>query len=191
MEAGELVAVEIYSFPSVPDVEAPVLVDLHPRFDWGENWRQGVIGKPLPGIGALYPVYVPAVGSDGNELGGIKTPHVAVPLASYTGWNYNASAWQGVSNTLAARLSGAWLPFCAGRKERQARGDSRKSLEELYRGRGDYLDRLRKAADALVEQRLMFAEDVELVLEQGAAMYDYVSSAGSWKPAAAAAGGGK
>ncbi|MFH1071228.1 MAG: alpha/beta hydrolase domain-containing protein [Candidatus Glassbacteria bacterium] len=190
VDRGELTALETFSFPAVPDVDAPVLVQLHPRFDWGKRWRQGIIDKPLPGIGTPYPTFVPAVGADGNELGGIQTPHVAVPLASYIGWNYYAAVYNGAANTLAAGLSGAWLPFCAGRKERQARGDSRKSLEELYRGRGDYLDRLRKAADKLVDQKLMFAEDVGLVLEQGAAMYDYVAANGSWKPEAAAAGGG-
>jgi hypothetical protein len=48
------------AFPAVPGVDAPVLVQLHPRFDWGDRWRQGIIDKPLPGIGTPYPVFVPA-----------------------------------------------------------------------------------------------------------------------------------
>jgi hypothetical protein len=180
IDRDELVAVEMFSFPAVPDVEAPVLVELHPRFDWGERFEQGILDNALPAPGPLYPNLVPAVGPDGNELAGIRTPHVAVPVASYTGWNY-PKTFDGAGNTVASRLSGAWLPFCKDRQERISREDSRKSLAERYKGRGDYLDRLRRYAEKLVDQGLMFAEDIDLVLEQGAAMYDYVSSQGAWK----------
>ena len=30
---------------------------------------------------------VPAVDADGNEIAGIRLPDIAVPLATYTGWN--------------------------------------------------------------------------------------------------------
>jgi len=180
IDRDELVAVEMFSFPAVPDVEAPVLVELHPRFDWGGRFRQGILDNALPGMGPLYPNLVPAVGPDGNEVAGIRTPHVAVSVASYTGWNY-PKIFDSAANTMASRLSGAWLPFCKDRQERISRADSRKSLEELYKGRGDYLDRLRRYAEKLVDQSLMFPEDIDLVVEQGGAMYDYVSSRGAWK----------
>ena len=180
IDRDELVAVEMFSFPAVPDVEAPVLVELHPRFEWGERFEQGILDNALPGIGPLYPNLVPVVGLDGNEVAGIRPPHVAVPVASYTGWNYPKD-FDGAENTVASRLSGAWLPFCKDRQEKISRGDSRKSLAELYKGRGDYLDRLRRYAEKMVDQGLMLAEDVDLVLEQGGAMYDFVSSQGTWK----------
>ncbi|MBW7998224.1 MAG: hypothetical protein FVQ81_16970 [Candidatus Glassbacteria bacterium] len=182
VEKGELVAVEDYSFPSVPDVESPVLADLHPLFDWGPGWRDGVLKLALPEMGPLYPVLVPAAGDDGNALGGIKTPHVEVPVASYTGWNFPAATYAGAAATAVSRLSGAWLPFSATRAERNSRGDSRKSLDLLYKSRGDYLDRLRKASENLVERGLMFSEDIGLVQEQGGAMYDFVSRCGAWRP---------
>ena len=180
IDRDELVAVEMFTFPAVPDVEAPVLVELHPRFQWGERFEQGILDNALPAPGPLYPNLVPVAGPDGNETAGIRTPHVAVPVASYTGWNFPES-FDGAENTVASRLSGAWLPFCKDRQERISRGDSRKSLAERYKGRGDYLDRLRRYAEKLVEQELMFAEDIGPVLEQGAAMYDFVSSNGAWK----------
>ncbi len=34
-----------------------------------------------------YETRVPAVDADGNETAGIRLPPIAVPLATYTGWN--------------------------------------------------------------------------------------------------------
>jgi Alpha/beta hydrolase domain len=36
------------------------------------------------------PLLVPQVDRDGNELSGIRLPNVAVPLATYTGWNFRS-----------------------------------------------------------------------------------------------------
>lgn len=180
LDKGELVAVEEFAFPQVPDIGPPVLVELHPRFDWGPRFAAGILDNPMPGIGQLYPVLVPAVGEDGNELTGIAPPMVAVPLASYTGWNY--PAWfESVETTAAVRLSGAWLPFPADRDERMRRVDGRKSVAERYRGKGFYLESLRKAAEDLVQHRLMFPEDVGRVVEQGGEMWDWVVKNGAWK----------
>jgi len=73
------------------------------------------------------------------------------------------------------------MPFSRDRQERLARGDSRKSLAERYKSRSRYLAELRQAALNLVEQRLMFSEDVSRVLAEGEAMYDYISRNGAWK----------
>jgi hypothetical protein len=182
VDAGELVAAEDYAYPSVPDVEAPVRPVLHPRFGWGDNWRKGVMKQAMPELGPLFPVLVPAAGDDGNELGGLRTPHVTVPVASYIGWNYPAKNYNGAESTSIFSLSGGWLPFCATRAERKSRGDSRKSLDMLYKSRGDYLDKLRKSCEDLVAQGLMFGEDIGMVLEQGGAMYDFVAANGAWRP---------
>ena len=190
LDRSELAALEMFSFPQVPDVEPPVLVDLHPRFDWGPRFDKGILDKALPGIGPLYPILVPAVDKDGNELAGLRSPHLAVPLASYTGWNY-PGYFRSAATTTATRLSGAWLPFSRDRREREDRGDARPSLAERYRGRGDYLDKLRRSAEKLVQEKLMFTEDVPLILEQGGAMYDYVAAAGAWKPETAARAGAR
>ena len=36
------------------------------------------------------PLLVTQVDADGNELSGIRLPNVAVPLATYTGWNFRS-----------------------------------------------------------------------------------------------------
>jgi hypothetical protein len=179
MDRNELVLAEEIVFPKVPYVEAPRIIEVHPRFDWGQRFREGIIDHPLPGIGELYPILVPTVGSDGNEIGGIKTPHVRVPVATYTGWNYPSDSFQGVDRTRATRLSGAWLPFSASSAERRKHGDDRMSLGERYGNLEEYLSQLTEAAEDLISQRLMFSEDLELVLKQGEAMYTYVAE--KWK----------
>ena len=179
----ELVWFEEFTFPEIPEITSPEIIEVHPRFDWGPRYKDGIIDNPLPGIGVLYPILVPTVGPDENELGGIRSPHVTVPVASYTGWNYPSSSFQGVSKTCAASLTGAWLPFSATRVERRKRGDSRESLEERYSSLEDYLGKLRQAAEALISKKLMFEEDLDLVLEQGEAMYEYVRANGSWQKA--------
>ena len=151
LDSEHLIAAEFFSYPAVPDVEAPVIVGLHPRFDWGPRFRQGILDKPLPGIGVLYPVMVPVVDDDGNEAAGIKTPWVAVPLASYTGWNYPAQ-WKGVQETPIINLSGAWLQFSSDREQRLGRRDSRKSVAERYRRKDIYLERVRSHAERLISQ---------------------------------------
>lgn len=179
LDKGELVAVEQFSFPAMKGIAAPALVELHPRFGWGPRFAGGILDNALPVPGELYPVLVPSVGEDGNETSGIKTPLVAVPVASYTGWNY--PAWfDRVDNTRAVRLSGGWLPFPASRDERVRLGDGRRSLNERYRGRGVYQEAVRKAAEDLVARRLMFSEDIPQVVEKAGVMWDWVSEHGAW-----------
>ena len=42
--------------------------------------------------------------------------------------------------------------------------DPRQSIDERYASKADYLARVRAAAEALVSQRYMLAEDIERVL---------------------------
>ena len=46
-----------------------------------------------PKVGAAFPVLLPQVDADGNEIAGLRSPELAVPLATYMGWQlYNAGA---------------------------------------------------------------------------------------------------
>ena len=55
---------------------------------------------------------------------------------------------------------------------REATGDPRPSIAERYRSREDYLARVREAARALVAERFMLEEDVELSLTFAARMWN-------------------
>jgi hypothetical protein len=119
------------------------------------------------------PFLVPQVDADGNELAGIRVAEVSVPLATTTGWNFRAERIGNPSTTYA--LLGSYVPFPRTRAERDARHDPRPSIEERYRDRGEYLQRIRAAANALVKDRFLLEQDVEDVLQRATRHWDYVT----------------
>ena len=102
----------------------------------------------------------PQVDADGNEIGGIRLPEVAVPLATYTGWNFRNPEIGGTSRLIGN--TGSYIPFARTRAEREERGDSAVSIEERYPSRG-ILSRIGSATRrrSLVRERYMLAEDVD------------------------------
>jgi hypothetical protein len=140
------------------------------RLDFGPGAARGVVTELPPKVGAQYPVYVPAVDADGNEVAGVRPVEVAVPLATYTGWNPRHPE-QGAPGDLMAMM-GSTLPFSRTRAERERRGDPRPSLEERYGTRAAYLAAVRTAAEDLVAARHALAEDVDAMVERAAALWD-------------------
>ena len=80
---------------------------------------------------ASYPILVPQVDDDGNELAGVKMPEIAVPLATYTGWNlFNAESGP---TSLLSSMQGSYIPLPRTRADRERTKDPRTSIEERYR----------------------------------------------------------
>jgi hypothetical protein len=101
-----------------------------------------------------YETRVPAVDADGNETAGIRLPPIAVPLATYTGWNvYRAQP------TELCDRNGTYAPFAKTRAERERSGDPRPSVAERYSSRAAYVARVKAAADGLVGERLLLPAD--------------------------------
>jgi hypothetical protein len=68
-------------------VEIPAAPVPRERLDYGSDWAKGIPSRVLPeAIAPPYPVLVPRVDADGNEVAGIRLPDVAVPTATSTGW---------------------------------------------------------------------------------------------------------
>lgn len=105
-----------------------------------------------------YRPLVPKVDSDGNEIGGIRLPDIAVPLATYTGWNlYKAPFTEG---ELCDR-DGSYAAFPTSRADRETKHDPRMSIAERYGSHGSYVGKVRQASAALVRERLLLPEDAE------------------------------
>ena len=119
----------------------------------------------------------PHVDADGNEVGGIVLPELAVPLATHTGWNLRHPDVGGAEQLLV--FAGATLPFHRTRAEREAAGDPRPSIEERYASRADYLERVRGAAGALARAGYLLEEDVELSVAAGGRLWDQFAAAGA------------
>lgn len=154
-----LVPVAGLRFPPLPGVRDPKTAS---------GPAQIVSGKVVP-----FPFLVPQVDADGNEIGGIRVPDVSVPLATTTGWNFRAERVGNTGELLA--LAGSYIPFAATKAERQ-QGDPRRSVEERYAGRDEYLQKIRAAAADLVKQKYLLEEDIELVLERAKAHWDYANA---------------
>jgi hypothetical protein len=121
-------------------------------------------------LGEAYPAYVSNVDADGNETGGIPLPGISVPLGTFTGWNTRAPETGGVGQIM--KMQGITHFFARTRAEREATGDPRPSLEERYPSRETYLAQVRSAAQALVAQRYVLDEDVEVLVEEAGERYD-------------------
>jgi hypothetical protein len=123
--------------------------------------------RPGPAYGSL----VSAVDDDGNETGGIALPEIAVPLGTHTGWTLRRHTIGGETQRLV--FAGATIPFARTRREREATGDPRPSIEERYLSRDDYLERVRRAGAALVSRRYLLEEDIELAVGLAARAWDH------------------
>ena len=138
------------------------------RLDFGLD--SDVPSKVPPEEGKPYPSLVSAVDPDGNELRGIRLPDVAVPLATHTGWNVRHPDMGGAGQII--KQIGSTIPFATTKEERKASDDPRLSIEERYRSKEDYLVQIRRAAQDLVDQRYLLAEDISRVVDHAAQRYD-------------------
>jgi hypothetical protein len=154
-----LTAVERVRFPAIPGVGNPRLIE-------GPGLITGAAMRPLPFL-------VPQVDADGNELAGVRVPEQAVPLATTTGWNFRAERLGNPSDIYA--LLGSYLPFAPTRAERESRGDTRRAVDERYRSKNDYLQRIRDAASRLVRDRFLLEEDVANVMDRAATHWDWAT----------------
>ncbi len=164
----------VATFQALPEVHCPAHLRSIARLDFGTGIDEEIAIILPPKVGKPYANLVAAVDTDGNERAGIRLPDLSVPLATYTGWNVRHPDIGGPGQTLS--LLGSTLPFPATRAEREASGDPRPSIEERYASREDYLRRVQQAAEALVQQGYLLAEDLPTVTDQASQRYDLLQS---------------
>lgn len=155
------------SFPRIPGVRLPEPPYAPLRLDLGPRWESlGLADFVPPKVGPPFRTLVPAVDADGNELAGIRLPEVAVPLATYAGWNLRASV-SGAEGMLTRWVGSRW-PFPGSPAERAEKRDPRPSVLERYPTRERYLDALRQSVLELHRRRLLLEEDVQPILTAAA-----------------------
>ncbi|MBN8929040.1 MAG: hypothetical protein J0H19_20730 [Rhodospirillales bacterium] len=144
-------------FPAIPGVAVPTEANPLPLLDYGPDAARGILREPPVPTGEHYPVFVPAVDGDGNEVAGVRAPMVAASLATHTGWNLRS---RGYGHGVQWRFEGSTIPFPETTAERVATGDPRAAILERYGDKAAYVEAIVTAARALVEQRLLLEEDV-------------------------------
>ncbi|MBS0548252.1 MAG: hypothetical protein JSR24_10905 [Proteobacteria bacterium] len=118
-----------------------------------------VLAAPRTANGAI--IQRPKRDADGNAMGGVRLPDVAVPLGTH--------AAQQDPKSFGCSLAGAFLPFAATKQAREDAKDSRPSLAERYVNRDDYVNRVRIAARALQAEGFLLADDAAVIIAAAAA----------------------
>jgi hypothetical protein len=168
----QLVRLAAVQFPKVPGVKFPARIHDAFAFDYGPEFRsKGIVSIEPPKAGRQYPALLPQVDRDGNETSGVRMPWIQAPLATYTGWNLR-DAKIGAPEEMYS-FAGSTIPFARTRAEREKSGDPRASIEERYKGRDDYLDKVRAAVRSLVAGQYLLQSDAEGVVKQAAEKWDY------------------
>ena len=162
---GTLVAPNSIGFPTVPGfrfngvISGLTIRDFGPEFD---SLRvSGATVKEPATLGSSYTMLAPKVDADGNEIGGIRSTTIQVPLGTYTGWALRRA---GFAEDELCGLTGSYMPFKATKAERIAAGDPRLSIEERYRDQAAIAAAVQAAAKDLVKQGYLLEEDADRLI---------------------------
>ena len=171
-ESGTLVTIEDYrrAFPALDGVQLPAGPFAPVRLDFGPRWAEGIADYVPPRASARYGTRIAAVDADGNDRGGIRLPDVAVPLATYTGWNLRDAA--AGAEGMPARFYGAYFPLPRTAEEAREQSDPRTPIRERYPTHEDYLRQVDAAVDELHTARFLLEEDAQR-LRAAAAQVDF------------------
>ncbi len=162
--AGTLVAPTeaATGFPDLSDVMVPsggVPAPLHLAFTGQVNslavtdYQHAV---PAVHMNESYTLLVPKVDRNGNAAAGVMVPDIAVPLATYTGWNLRG---EGHAVGEGCISQGASIPLAVDKAAEAGGHDTRATLADLYKGRADYQAKVTAAAEALVKEGYLLPDD--------------------------------
>lgn len=158
IDDGTLVETKALHFPTLPEVEVPGSPYRPMRLDFGQRFgSHGIIDHQPPRVGEPWPVFVPQVGADGNELAGIRLPHIGVPVAVHTGWNLRRPQDGGAEHL--ALFRGAMFPLPVPESGVLA-------LEERYGGPEEYLRRVKHLARKMVQEGFLLDQDLSAFQQQ-------------------------
>ena len=173
---GDLVLPEQLDFPQLPGVGQPAVPHLAYRVDYGPEFAtRGIVTVEPPEVASAFPILVPQVDADGNETGGLKMPEVAVPLATYTGWNLFQSEF-GPEDVLSS-MQGSYIPFPRTTVDGEQSSDPRRAIEERYRSREQYVGLVSDAALRLIDEGYLLAGDLAPILGRASEHWDYLMEA--------------
>jgi hypothetical protein len=132
-----------------PASRAPLDADLTPARDL--KWPK-ISSLPKPPQGARR---VPKIDADGNDASGLRLPDLALPIATFTGFNAQKD------KKGAPCDAGAAIPIAATKADREKNADPRPSLVERYGSRAYFVATVRVVADKLVKERLLLQADAD------------------------------
>jgi hypothetical protein len=111
--------------------------------------------------GKDYTVLVSKIDADGNDVAGVRSVTLQVPLGTYTGWNQRRP---GQMEDQFCGNPGSFFPFAKTAAERGA--DPRPSLEERYGTHDAYVSRVKDAAKRQVAEGFLLQDDADRLVVQ-------------------------
>ena len=165
---GTLVPASAQKWPAIPNFAPPRTPNPMAQFDYGNKILDRIIDTVPPVQREFrYPVLVPQVDADGNELAGLRLPEQAVPAYTTTGWSLRSAEGGGAGEL--CYLDGMALPFAKTAAERDK--DPRLSLAERYKDRNEFSSRIRAAAQDLARGGYYLEEDIEKTVARATAAW--------------------
>jgi hypothetical protein len=147
-------------FPNIPGVRYPEIINEPLWLFRGPRWHtERIIDVQPPRVLGQYRVLAPKSDADGNDLGCLLPPEVAVPVATYTGWNLRRED-VGAANELVS-LVGSYIPLHVTDAEQQQTGDPRRSVRSRYGTHAEYVARFTAECQRLHAAGYLTAEDAE------------------------------
>lgn len=140
IDTGELVTLGQMEFPKIASLDLQ---------------KPDVINRPVPpATRPDWPIHVPAVDADGNDIGGIRMPALAAPTGTFLPWNFRKA---GFAENEFCLVFGSYFPFA---ETDDAKGDDpRRSMSERYPEAGAR-ERLYDAAiEKLVREGFLLEEN--------------------------------
>ncbi|MEO8505708.1 MAG: alpha/beta hydrolase domain-containing protein [Acidobacteriota bacterium] len=167
-----LVAAAEMKFPAIPGIRVPTSPPPSWQLDLGRAYaREGIITEPVH-VGLKYRLLVPAVDSDGNELGGWRGAMSSVPLGTFTAWDWKSPELARFG--YISGLNGAFIPFARTRAERLAANDPRLSVEERYGSRDGFMAAAVVSIDNAIAKRFLLSMQREDILAKMGRTWDDV-----------------
>jgi hypothetical protein len=154
---GDLLSAADVEFPEIPGISEARIPNQPYRMRFGARWNRGIIDREPPVLGVPYPVFVSRVDTIGNEVGGIRSIEILVPLATYYPWQLRTGMPSATDRLVSFR--GTFIPLPKTESERIASGDSRPSIEALHRDKAQFLREVDDGISSLIVRRFLLPED--------------------------------
>ena len=159
-----LVPLNRVKFPAIPGVTFPGISNGRQVLDRGPAFSDrndsGIMAEP-PVARHSYPALLPRVDEDGNEVDGVRSTQLRVPLGTYSGWNTRKPNF---GHPDLCDLTGQYIPFAVHKADRN--GDPRPSVEERYGSKAGYMAQVMEAVEEQLEEGLLLPEDGATIISQ-------------------------
>jgi len=168
IEKGTFVSIEALNFKPIGKTEKPNVIHTAYRADYGLGWSTGVVTYQPPRLREQYRPKVSQVNAFGNEMGGIQNCEIAVPLATYTPWHIRKNLSGG--NGELTDFRGTFIPL----SKAENSNDPRPPIDQLYKNKKDYLNRVDSQINALILQRFVLSRDKKYLQENAERLWEWI-----------------